>query len=75
MKKSCNNCKALTLDKCYLKFKITDIHPISSMPQFYYYKPLEECPKPKTYDKFIYLHELMLKGATKEELIALSKTK
>lgn len=54
MKKKCDGCKALQLEhaydgKCLLGFKIGK-RPISSY--FYGYKPLEECPKPTTWDSF-----------------------
>jgi len=51
MKKSCDGCKALEIDYfdnysyfCGLNYKITKD-----------YKPLEECPKPKTIIKYIEL--------------------
>ena len=47
MKRTCNGCKALKMEQynceCLLGYKF-DKHN---------FKPLEECPKPKTFMKFI----------------------
>lgn len=56
MKRNCNNCKALVKDinnlgcKCGLGHKIEVIQEYEGIPVSY--KPLEECPKPKTYSDY-----------------------
>lgn len=51
MKKTCNNCKALDYNKgCILNFKNEKLQTsvyLNSIGIFKY-KPLEDCPKPKT---------------------------
>lgn len=58
MKKTCNSCKALdeTSGYCMLGYKSEKIHHPTYIELIINHKPLEECPKPKTIDKFIELH-------------------
>ena len=54
MKRTCNNCRALTEYGCDLGKKTKwEIKPLG-WKQF---KPLEECMKPRTYDQYLYLKE------------------
>lgn len=55
MKRNCNECRALdrtsfNLAHCELNYKIA---PLTKNQLGTIYKPLEECPKPKTIDHFI----------------------
>lgn len=54
MKKSCNECRALILDShcefdCEFGFKTEKIFSYGRVVSM---KPLEECPKPRTYDEY-----------------------
>ena len=57
MKRNCNGCRASTRGyygnyDCNLNYKVESIFN----PQYNIYthgKPLEECPKPKTYDAYL----------------------
>jgi len=57
MKRNCNGCRALDQNNsgyyCSLGYKVEQVYfeSIYSMGS----KPLEECPKPKTYDKYLEL--------------------
>lgn len=49
MKRTCNACKALDTTfqaRCKLRYKIVVVKEIDHIPVSW--KPLEECPKPKT---------------------------
>lgn len=52
MKQNCNNCKALDMvhKKCWLGFSVKPLKTYYGIPLTY--KPLEECPKPKTSEEF-----------------------
>ena len=53
MKKSCNGCKALTTSGCSLNYKTKgEIKLIMGWP-ITIYKPIEQCPKPKTIKAYI----------------------
>lgn len=54
IKKNCFGCRALNLNTCKLNYKIItyDIGYITGAGL----KPLEICPKPKTYNEFINLY-------------------
>lgn len=65
MKRSCNGCRALDTyfkPECLLGFKIQGCKEIEGMVVSW--KPLEECPKPKTFSEYIYLYDLKMKGKT-----------
>ena len=49
MKRSCAKCRALHDQKCELGYEITK-YQINAI--LCGYKPLEDCPKPKTWDEF-----------------------
>ena len=55
MKRNCNGCKALYIDRyyctCELGYRMTK-EVINKNLMLYNYKPAEECPKPKTYNEF-----------------------
>lgn len=56
MKRNCNNCKALTNSfigigcRCQLNYEIKPTEYYQGIPISY--KPLEDCPKPTTINKF-----------------------
>jgi hypothetical protein len=50
MKRTCYGCKALEGDHCYLGYKNEKLFKNYSSTDV---KPLEECPKPKTNDKYM----------------------
>ncbi len=56
MKRNCNGCKALDIDRyygaCELGYRIAK-EVTNRQLMLYKYKPAEECPKPKTYDDLI----------------------
>lgn len=56
MKRNCNGCRALYIDRCYgtceLGYRIAK-EVVNKNLMLYNYKPAEECPKPKTYDDLI----------------------
>ena len=56
MKRNCNGCKALNIDRyygaCELRYSMTK-EVVNRQLMLYKYKPAEECPKPKTYDDLI----------------------
>lgn len=61
MKRTCDGCRALNTTfkaECDLGFKI------SGNKQYYEidvgWKPMEECPKPKTTSEYIYLHRMRM---------------
>jgi len=55
MKKNCNGCRALNGSICSLgKKKTFTLKYIQGIP-VKTYKPLEECPKPKTYSELLAL--------------------
>ena len=62
MKKTCNGCRALVYGfqemMCELKF---ETEPIYLDGRVISYKPLEQCPKPKTYEDY-FLQKKLLKG-------------
>ena len=62
MKRNCNNCKALdAINKyCTLGFRIQGHKDFEGITLSW--KPLEECPKPKTYSKYTYLYNLKMQG-------------
>ena len=56
MKRNCNGCKALIEDfkfgqRCSLGYKIEILKLYYGIPVSY--KPLEKCPKPKTFKEFV----------------------
>lgn len=57
MKRNCNNCKALQKCvsglgyECKLRYKIAAKEEYDGIPLTY--KPLEECPKPKTFYEYV----------------------
>lgn len=57
MKRNCNNCKALQKDfcgygyRCVLGYKIEGLKEYEGITVSY--KPLEECPKPKTFSDYV----------------------
>lgn len=53
MKKSCKNCKALTLTGCSIKYKCDYTKTVCYGVEIRNYYPLEECPKPKTISEAI----------------------
>ncbi len=55
MKKSCNYCKALVQGKCDLGYETKDDSPEVYKGLNIRTKPLEECPKPLTNNKFVEL--------------------
>ena len=61
MKKTCTGCRALDDNRfsssCNLGFKNKSIKKKCIMGEYYECIPLEECPKPKTYDKYFELKE------------------
>lgn len=63
MKRSCNGCKALNTcfnPSCDLGFKIQGFKEWEGLTISW--RPLEECPKPKTQSDFCYLSGLKMKG-------------
>lgn len=63
MKRTCEGCRALDTTfrtRCDLGFEI------SASKQYYgldvAWKPLEECPKPKTYNSYFYYQSLKSRG-------------
>lgn len=60
LKKTCNGCRAFSDNgsggKCDLGYKVGDKKVIYNCITIEY-KPLEECPKPKTYDEY---HKLII---------------
>jgi|GEM_PF-5643490 len=64
MKRNCNNCKALSKNSkftyCELGFEITGNKEYGGL--VINYKPIEDCPKPKTVSKYAYLIDLRMKG-------------
>jgi hypothetical protein len=59
MKRNCNGCRALVDNSnggfyCSLGYKIQSINKFDSTVGA---KPTEECPKPKTYEKYLNLRE------------------
>ncbi|MFJ8247385.1 hypothetical protein [Peribacillus asahii] len=58
MKRTCNGCKALEEDmgSCSLGYKIKGVNHPKYIEITIEYKPLEECPKPKTNTEFVKLH-------------------
>ena len=59
MKKSCGGCRALeeSNGKCSLGHKIKPVVH-SKFVVTINYKPLEECPKPKTYNQYLNLRQV-----------------
>ena len=53
MKRTCDGCKALDMEKCDLGYKTQKLYKEHSF--LIKVKPLEECPKPKTNDEYLYL--------------------
>lgn len=60
MKKSCNGCKCIIYDNewsahCELGYKIEKDKTIKThyLGEIIKFKPLMDCPKPKTYDEFL----------------------
>ncbi len=63
MKRSCNNCRALDTHfkpTCLLGFKIQGCKEVYGLTTSW--KPLEECPKPKTISEYYYLFGLKTQG-------------
>lgn len=63
MKRNCNECRALDTiftPRCNLGFKIQGCKEIYGLTVSW--KPLEECPKPKTLSEYAYLHDLKMRG-------------
>ena len=65
MKKSCNGCRAYgRSDSCNLGYK-TEIHyiliPALGNPMLKRMVPLEQCPKPKTYNDYYLQKKLKIK--------------
>lgn len=61
MKKNCNNCAALCENfGCNLGFKnekaYKEISVLNSKESIRFWKPLEECPKPKSYSEYVRLY-------------------
>jgi hypothetical protein len=66
MKRNCNECKALDTvfsPRCNLGFKIQGAKEIYGL--YVSWKPLEECPKPKTYADYCKLHNLRSQEKTR----------
>jgi hypothetical protein len=58
IKKTCDGCRASEQGKCHLGFKIkTEYRRSNIIANITYaiYSPAEPCPKPKTYNQYIYL--------------------
>jgi hypothetical protein len=51
MKRTCNGCRALSDNFCLLGYKTVVKKYFDYLPVEY--KPLEECPKPKTNDEYV----------------------
>jgi len=58
MKRTCNGCKALDQDKevCNLGYRMEKIGHHKHTEIAIDYKPLEECPKPKTITEYVQLY-------------------
>lgn len=56
MKKSCDNCKALSLGDCQLGYKQKSIFNKLGNRIIEKIKPAEDCPKPLTIKKFISIY-------------------
>jgi hypothetical protein len=50
MKRKCDGCRALETNGCGLGYKTQATSVFDGL--ITKFKPLEECPKPKTYDKY-----------------------
>lgn len=64
MKKSCNGCRAHKGDWCGLGYKTEIFYiPIPSFgnSELERMTPLEQCPKPKTYDEYCLQRKLKIK--------------
>ena len=55
MKQTCYGCRALNLDWCNLGYKNSKVY--NPRKRLYEIMPLEYCPKPLTYDKWLRLTE------------------
>jgi len=65
MKKTCNGCRAHGRGECNLKYKtkIIDVPVIAfGNRTFERMVPLEECPKPKTYNEYFLQDKLDIRG-------------
>lgn len=63
MKRNCNDCKALETNfepYCSLGFKIQGCKKYENITVSW--KPLEECPKPKTHSDYSYYYNLKSQG-------------
>ena len=55
MKRTCYGCKAFDADWCNLGYKTERVY--NSKRRLYEVRPLENCPKPLTYDRWLKLKE------------------
>lgn len=63
MKRTCEGCRALNTTfrtRCDLGFKITVSKQYCGLDIAW--KPMEECPKPKTISEYYYLQNMKMKG-------------
>jgi hypothetical protein len=57
MKRTCEGCRALNDKSCDLGYKTEWLTPPKEFSGLFIgMKPVEECPKPKTYDKYLELY-------------------
>lgn len=72
MKRTCNGCRALDQDPgfCYLGYKIERIYKkvecAGIIDKIEEWCPMEECPKPRTYNEYL-LQEKLLKEREKSK--------